>query len=59
MQSSALINLVLGLCAVAYSFVPPERIRQYRRPVALLMRYTGFVLITLSLTSLWLHTSPR
>ena len=59
MKGSEFINLLLGLCAVWYSYVPPERIKNYRRPVALLVRYAGFILTALSLASVSLRAFAR
>ncbi len=54
-RAGYVFNILLGLCAVGYSFVPPERVRSYRRSVAVFMRGVGLVLIVISLTGLFLH----
>jgi hypothetical protein len=52
-----LFNLVLGLCAFGYSFVPADRVRSYRKGIALAMRGFGLLLILLSLVSLILKVN--
>lgn len=48
-------NLVLGLCAVGYSWLPPHRVKNYRRSFALLLRSMGLLLAGLSTTSVVLQ----
>ncbi len=43
-----LFNILLGVCAFGYSFMPQERVRNYRRGVALAMRIVGIILISVS-----------
>lgn len=50
------VNLVLGLCAIGYSFVPPQRVRNYRRGIALLLRFCGMALVAISLIAASLKT---
>ncbi len=47
-------NILLGLCALAYSWVPAERIRNYKRSVALSLRIVGALLVVISATNLLL-----
>ena len=47
-------NVAIGLCAIAYSFVPPHRVRRYRPGVALTLRAAGLVLLLISGTSVLL-----
>ena len=49
-----LVNLLLGTCAVVYSWLPPQRIRAYRRSIALVLRVLGMVLIGLSAANMLL-----
>lgn len=51
-----IINLILGTCGIVYSLLPPERVRNYRRNLALLMRGGGICLLIIALTSLFLKT---
>ncbi len=46
-----LFNIVLGLSAIGYSWMPAERVRNYRRGVALSMRILGIVLVAISTTN--------
>ena len=55
--SGAVFNLILGVCALAYSFLPPERVRRYRPGLAKLLRILGIVLVTLAVTSLLLRAA--
>ena len=48
------LNLLLGACAVGYSFLPPHRVPRYRRGVALTLRIGGALLLLVSLAGLWL-----
>ncbi len=50
-----LFNVTIGLCAIAYSFVPPHRVRHYRPGVALALRAVGLVLVLISGTSVLLE----
>ena len=52
---SEIFNMVLGLCALGYSFVPASRVKNYKRSVALIMRWIGVLLIVLSAVSLLLR----
>lgn len=51
------LNVVLGLCALGYSFMPPGRVRNYRRGLALFMRFIGLVLLLVSGSNLLLSAS--
>jgi hypothetical protein len=48
------LNIVLGVCAIGYSFMPADRVRNYRRGLALFMRFIGLVLLLVSGSNLWL-----
>ena len=52
-------NIVLALCAVAYSFLPPHRVRRHNRRLSLFLRLCGLLLLSISLTSLFLTRLPR
>ena len=54
-----LFNIILGLCAIGYSFMPHERVRNYRRGIALAMRILGLFLISLSGVNLILSFMNR
>ncbi len=58
-RTGELFNLVLGACALGYSFMPPERVRSYHRSVALAMRALGIFLVGLALMSLLLSVLTR
>ena len=49
------MNIVLGLCAIGYSLLPPHRIRNYKRGISLFMRFLGVVLLMVSGTNLLLR----
>ena len=53
-----ILNVILGLCAIGYSYLPPHRIRHYKRSISLLMRILGFFLLIISVTSLLLSLRP-
>ena len=55
--AGAVFNLILGICALAYSLLPPERVRRYRPGVAKLLRILGIVMVTLAATSLLLRAA--
>ena len=57
--AGAYINLALGLGAVAYSFIPPHRVKGYRRSIALLLRGSGCLLAGLSAAVLLLRVAGR
>ena len=57
--SGAIVNLVLGACAIGYSFMPADRVRGYRRSVALLMRWVGVVLVALAVINLCMQGIVR
>ncbi len=54
-SGSEIFNMVLGLCALGYSYVPASRVKSYKRSVALIMRGVGLLLIVLSAASLLLR----
>ena len=58
-RSGDLFNLVLGLCAVIYSFMPANRVRNYRYGVALLMRFAGLILLSIAAASVMLQHSSH
>ena len=49
-----ILNVVLGLCAIGYSYLPPHRVKHYKHSLSLLMRVVGLFLLALSVTSLLL-----
>ena len=59
MWQSEWFNLILGACALWYSFMPAAQVRSYRREVALLLRIVGGLLILLAGTSLILRLLAR
>ena len=54
-SAGAILNLILGACALSYSWLPPERVRNYRPELAQLLRWLGAVLIALAAVSLVLQ----
>lgn len=42
------LSLVLGIGAVAYSYIPPQNMRNYNRTIMLVMRYGGLFLALVS-----------
>ena len=48
-----LFNIILGLCGIAYSFIPADRVKNYNRTLALIMRLGGILLCFLGITN-WL-----
>ena len=59
MTGGEIFNLVLGACALWYSFMPPHLVRGYRRSIALLMRFAGALLIFLTGASMLLKLLGR
>ena len=49
-----IVNVVLGMCAIGYSYLPPHRVKNYNRSLSLMMRILGLVLLAISVTSLLL-----
>ena len=49
-----IVNVVLGMCAIGYSYLPPHRVKNYKRSLSLMMRILGLVLLAISVTSLLL-----
>ena len=54
-QSGEWFNILLGLCAVGYSLIPPHRVRNYRRGLALALRWLGVALLALAAAGLLLQ----
>ena len=50
-----LLNLVLGACAVGYSYMPADRVKSHKRGVALAMRAVGVIMLGLAAASLSLR----
>ena len=48
---------MLGGCALGYSFMPANHVRNYRRGLALFMRFVGLVLLLISGSNLFLSLS--
>ena len=44
-RADDVLNIILGVCAVAYSFLPPRQLPQYRRGLALVLRIGGMGLV--------------
>ena len=52
--ASDLVNLFLAGCAIGYSFMPPERVRNYNRRLSLVMRAAGGILLAITGASIFL-----
>ena len=53
-KAGHILNVMLGLCAIGYSYLPPHRVRNYKHSLSLLMRILGLFLLTITVTSLLL-----
>jgi hypothetical protein len=51
-RADDVLNIILGACAVGYSFLPPHRVPRYRRSVALVLRVGGLILLLVAGASL-------
>ena len=51
-RADDVLNIILGTCAVGYSFLPPRRLPRYHRGVALILRAGGLLLLAVAAASL-------
>ena len=51
-RSDNVLNVILGVCGVVYSFLPPHRVPGYRQGVALALRIGGTLLLLTAVTAM-------
>lgn len=47
-KAGHVLNIVLGLSAIGYSYLPPSRVKHYKRGLSLIMRILGLFLLIIS-----------